>query len=292
MPQALIQRVIDCLREVGRQPRNPALVQTAAERLRSAGMEVITFFSIPVYLKGRHTRGFIDMVVIDDGIMLGMEVDRLTPRERSIQKLRAARLDFRLIVLTHPGASVTALPIGGIDAVVALQHRKSAVPSEITSALVGGTHDKSQTGHMNAEARMYRRMYRDQRIDRRTELRQAGRTPAKEQYVYRVAPEVIAIPDWAFERAVRDIEPTPECVWLWSHALAMKLCRLDRDEGGHPDLTRIQAKRCQICGLLKLNILAQHRSNLDESAIDGRSLPCNPECLKLRRIRSGGKSDH
>ncbi len=136
---------------------------------------------------------------------------------------------------------------------------------------------------MEAEARAYR----DQRIDRRWELRQAGRTPAKEQYVYRVEPEVIAVPGWAFKHAVQELESTNECAWLWSHALALKICEMDRDEGGHPDLMRIRAKRCKVCGLLRLNLLAQHRAKLDESAPDGRQLPCSPECLTRQRQRKG-----
>jgi len=103
-------------------------VRMAAERLRSAGMEVITSCSVPVYVKGRHTRGFIDMLVIDGGIMLGVEVDRLTPRERSIQKLRTAPLDFRLIVLTHPETPAMPSPVGGIDALVGLRNGNFVAP--------------------------------------------------------------------------------------------------------------------------------------------------------------------
>jgi hypothetical protein len=134
----------------------------------------------------------------------------------------------------------------------------------------------------------YTRIHRNQRIDRRAGLRRSGRTPAKEQYVYRVAPEVVAIPDWALEHAVPGIPSTSEVVWLWSGSLARKLSRLDRDEGGRPDLTRIRAKRCQVCGLLRLGLLARSRAELDESAVDGRKLPCSPECL-IRRMQQKGK---
>jgi hypothetical protein len=133
----------------------------------------------------------------------------------------------------------------------------------------------------------YAKIDRDQRINRRFDLRQLGRTPAKEQYVYCVAPEIIAIPQWAFEHAVRDLESTGEYVWLWSQSLALKLCRLDYDEGGHPDLMRIRVKRCQVCGLLRVNVLASFRGELDESAPDGRKLPCGPECLTRRRLHKG-----
>ena len=81
----------------------------------------ITNFTIPACFGRRRTRGFIDMVVIDDGVMLGVEVDRLTPRERSVLKLRVAQLNCRLMVLTHPQA--TEQSVAGIDAVVPLEQR-------------------------------------------------------------------------------------------------------------------------------------------------------------------------
>lgn len=133
----------------------------------------------------------------------------------------------------------------------------------------------------------YATLDRRQRRERKADLRRRGCVPSKEEYVYYLQPEVIAIPDYAFKQAIPELDSTRDHVWLRSSAIAQRLCQLDRAEGGHPDLMRIQAKRCQVCGLLRLNLLAQHRKKLDESAFDGRKIVCGDECLTRQRQRKG-----
>jgi hypothetical protein len=128
-------------------------------------------------------------------------------------------------------------------------------------------------------ATTYRQRQRASRIERRRDLRSAGRMPAHVLYIYRVDTTVIAIPDWAFEKAIPDLTSTRDYVWLADRQLARHIWKMDRAEGGSPQITRTEARRCQICGMLRLNLLAESRRTIDESAADGRELPCGPDCL-------------
>lgn len=129
--------------------------------------------------------------------------------------------------------------------------------------------------------------HKRQLIERRKDLKIAGRTPARVQRVYCVRTEVIAIPDWAYEQAIPEIEGGGEYIWLAGRQLADLLVKLDREEGGNPDVLSVEARRCKVCGLLKLNLLAEQRRKLDESAMDGRTLPCGPECLTRNKQQRG-----
>ena len=272
MPQTLMDEVIQIFRSIGPQSRNSVMIRMAAEQLRAQGKAVQTNRAVMYIKRGYRTIGRIDMSVVDCGITVAVEVDRARPRRDSLAKLRACDAAFTVSVLSSPHAHAPER-LGGIDAIVVLG-----------TVAVG---DAARESDRSASASSFAALDRQQRIDRRADLRQSGRTPAKEQYVYRVEPEVITIPNWAFKRAVEGLELTNECVWLWSNALALKICEMDRGEGGHPDLMRIQVRRCQVCGLLRLNVLASYRGKLDESAPDGRKLPCGPQCLTIRRIRKG-----
>jgi hypothetical protein len=125
----------------------------------------------------------------------------------------------------------------------------------------------------------YRQRQRASRIERRRDLRNAGRTPAQVRYIYGVETTVIAIPDWAYGKAVPDLTPTRDHIWLTDRQLARHIWRMDRAEGGNPRITRTEARRCGLCGMLRLSVLAGARRTVDESAVDGRELPCSPECL-------------
>jgi hypothetical protein len=123
MLPTLMRRVINCFQAVGPQEKNAVLLEMVAKRLRAQRLRVITKYCIrDVVFNGRQTHGLIDMAIVDDGIAVGVEVDRLTPRDRSILKLRASQLQYTLVVLTHPRASEKMpITIAGIDAVVALR---------------------------------------------------------------------------------------------------------------------------------------------------------------------------
>jgi hypothetical protein len=133
----------------------------------------------------------------------------------------------------------------------------------------------------------WKQLEREGLADRRNRLRSLGRTPARLMWVYRVTTTVIAIPAWAHEQAVPDLKSTADYVWLSNRYLAEFLCRIDREQGGNPDVLRIESRRCKRCGMLRLNVLAEHRRNLDESAFDGRDLPCGEECTTRRQQARG-----
>lgn len=133
----------------------------------------------------------------------------------------------------------------------------------------------------------YAQVERNARKVRRQEIRSLGRKPAKIQRIYRVTTEVIAIPSWAYEQRVPELESTGDYIWLKSKQLVNLLVKMDRGEGGRPDVLRVESRRCSHCGMLKLNVLATSRRKLDESARDGRTLPCGPECITRRKQLKG-----
>jgi hypothetical protein len=282
MPQTLIDNVIDAFQIVGPQGQNSTLIHMVADRLRNQGLAVEMNHTVSITGQGR--QGRIDMAIVDNGIKLGVEVDHLKPRRKSLLKLRSSDTDFRLIVLTHPKAAIaTPQQEEGINAIVALQ--QPDIP-DLETSLTAESRDQQPRG-AHGTVSSYAALDRIRRLESKVDLRQKGRTPSKEQYVYYVQPEVIAIPPWAYAKRVPELDATADYVWLKSRQLADRLSEMDREESGHPDLMRVQAKRCRACGLLKLNLLAQHRKKLDECAFDGRLLPCGAECLTRRKQRKG-----
>lgn len=135
--------------------------------------------------------------------------------------------------------------------------------------------------------RAQRRTFRRQRKEHREDLESQGRTPARHEWVYRVEVEVIAIPRWAYDKAESDLGWSIEHVWIRDRILASIICRRDRENGGHPKLDRFEARRCHRCGMLRIGVLAEGRRKLDESAVDGRDLPCSPECVLREQQRRG-----
>lgn len=97
--------------------------------------------------------------------------------------------------------------------------------------------------------------------------------------MYRIETTVIAIPQWARTENLAELAAGQDYVWLFDRKLAKLLRDLDRAEGGHPKLDRYEARRCQVCHMLRIGELARQRRILDESAIDGRKLPCSAECM-------------
>ncbi len=132
-----------------------------------------------------------------------------------------------------------------------------------------------------------RRFERSQRQHRRQTLRRKGITPDKEQYVYCVRTTAIAIMPWCFEMAVPGLVSNADQVWLGSRQLADILVKYDLENGGKPEVTRLKFRRCHVCGMYKLNLLADERRRLDESAIDGREMPCGPDCVTRVKQRKG-----
>jgi hypothetical protein len=132
-----------------------------------------------------------------------------------------------------------------------------------------------------------RHFERSEHKRRRTELTRRGIQPTRNQYVYFVTTTEVFIPDWMLEQAAPGLVSDQDGVWLRGSSTASLLMKLDRDEGGKPECTRIKVRKCKICGQWKLNILADALQRKHESAFDGRQLPCGPECVTTARLKKG-----
>jgi hypothetical protein len=135
-------------------------------------------------------------------------------------------------------------------------------------------------------ATSWRATQRKMRIERAASFKAGGRTPARKIKVWFLRTDVIAIPAWAFEQKEPGLPFTADYIWT-NQSMATMLARLDKEEGGNPELFPCEARRCKVCGLLKLNLMAAHRRMLDESAVDGRNLPCGPECMTRCKQQKG-----
>ena len=76
---------------------------------------------------------------------------------------------------------------------------------------------------------------------------------------------------------VPDLASTRDFAWLLDPVLAKLIAKKDHENGGHPKVDLYEARRCHRCGMLRVGELARGRRRLDESAVDGRDLPCNPQ---------------
>lgn len=132
-----------------------------------------------------------------------------------------------------------------------------------------------------------RRWEKCERKRRKERAKARGITPTKEQYVYCVRTTVVAFFPWCYDMAVPGLVSNADQVWFASSQLADLMVQYDLREGGRPEVTRLKYRKCQVCGMCKLNLLADERRRLDESAIDGREMPCGPECIGRSRQRKG-----
>ena len=117
---------------------------------------------------------------------------------------------------------------------------------------------------------------------RNRELREKGRKPCRMRKAWHVRPEVIAVPAWALERAVRGLSQSTDAVWLLPTD-AWMVARLDREAGGEPEMTEVEFRRCEICRRPLLAEDAEARRHLTESAMTGNQKPCGGECFAAAR---------
>jgi len=82
-----------------------------------SGMGYAVEFEAPVPDRGDGRPGRLDLIARGHGLVIAVEGDRLSPRGKSLAKLRSAAADLRVVVLRGRGASV---PPAGIDAVLGL----------------------------------------------------------------------------------------------------------------------------------------------------------------------------
>lgn len=99
-----------------------AAVHDAAQKaLIAAGWLVER--EVPVDDRGDGRGGRVDLVARRDGISIGIEIDRETPRRNSVEKLHRLALDYRVVLVRgHSG------PVDGLDRVVSLGLGGPAAP--------------------------------------------------------------------------------------------------------------------------------------------------------------------
>lgn len=136
----------------------------------------------------------------------------------------------------------------------------------------------------SSEERTYRRAERERRIRKRKALRIAGIVPAKAQWIYRIEPEVIAIPAWAWDLAAPGFSVGGTYVWIrGSRRAAFKIGDLDAESGGTTQILKVEYRKCQVCGQHLIGLEAEARRILDQSSAIGRRLPCGPDCKETRQ---------
>lgn len=111
-------------------------------------------------------------------------------------------------------------------------------------------------------------------------MRFKGVKPAKKQWLTCVETTAIEIPQWALEKAQRDMSSSEHHVWFRgrSSAHSKVLAFQDRQAGGEPEVTVIEWRRCSVCRRMLLSLEAETRRRLDESGKLGRQMPCSGEC--------------
>lgn len=117
-----------------------------------------------------------------------------------------------------------------------------------------------------------------ERTARKQELRAKGQRPTKPTYAVRVEPSVTAIPEWARKRAVKGLSTGSTYVWL-RRSDAWMLAQLDREDGGRPQILRVEYRACPVCKRMLLGELAKERRMKNESCATGDQKPCSDDCL-------------
>lgn len=125
---------------------------------------------------------------------------------------------------------------------------------------------------------------REQRQQRRSELRSRGIRPAKIRRVWCVKLTALVVPQWALDRRVPGLSGDVSRVWLRPRD-ARFLLQLDRAAGGEPWFAESEYRRCGVCGRPLIGEDAAARRKLDESGRTARQIPCGDTCLDAARDR-------
>lgn len=128
------------------------------------------------------------------------------------------------------------------------------------------------------------RLHRREAKARRKAL---GVKERRQRMVRRVEPELIPIPQWARERAVRGLSRGEEFVWLLPGD-ARQLERMDREAGGEPKVLETEFRRCRHCGKPAVGADAVAMRGLDMGGQDWA--PCGDECDAAKADRRWWKT--
>jgi len=127
--------------------------------------------------------------------------------------------------------------------------------------------------------RRWRRLARRAAKARRKAL---GIKERRQRMVRRVEPELIPMPGWARQRAVKGLSRGEDFVWLLPGD-ARQLERMDRDAGGNPRVLETEFRRCRYCGRPALGADAIAMRGQDMGGEDWAI--CGDECDAAREDR-------
>ena len=100
--------------------------------------------------------------------------------------------------------------------------------------------------------------------------------------IWRVEPELVAIPAWAYERAVKGLSAGPDHVWL-RRGDARALERLDREAGGNPLVVETEFRYCKVCGRPLIGEEAGNRRRAEAGGKTAWMLPCGEQCIEASK---------
>jgi hypothetical protein len=114
-------------------------------------------------------------------------------------------------------------------------------------------------------------------------IRQArGVKERRQRMARRVEPELIAIPEWARQRAIKGLSRGEEFVWL-RPGDGRFLEKLDREAGGQPRVLETEFRRCRHCGRPAVGADAEALRRQDMAGESWSA--CNDECDDARADR-------
>lgn len=114
-----------------------------------------------------------------------------------------------------------------------------------------------------------------------------GRKRAYRLFLYLTEPTSILIPEWAQALQPPDFDRDPSKAWLPRFA-AKDVKKLDEEDGGHCSVIKSEYRRCGVCGVLLIQLLAERRRRLDAGGA-GRDRTCGPDCQARARRKRGGE---
>jgi hypothetical protein len=99
-----------------------------------------------------------------------------------------------------------------------------------------------------------------------------------------VQTDQINIPEWAFRHALEGFTREADVIWVKQRAVAKQITREDAGCGGKPQFEKVIARRCSICQMWCIGLLADDRKMVEER-YTGKLQPCSSTCLGVARAR-------
>ncbi len=109
-----------------------------------------------------------------------------------------------------------------------------------------------------------------------------GIAERRRRVAWRVQPELVPIPLWARDRAIRGLSDGPDHVWL-RRGDAQSLERLDREAGGDPLVVETEYRCCKVCGRPLIGEEAAGRRRAEQGGHTAWMLPCGDQCIEASK---------